>query len=256
MAFDVYVGTMTRFYRRDWENIVQQMAREQGNVYKMIYAGGEPEPPPPADDVRQAVTHWCNALSEGMKPHGIGPIGWSEADTQPYFTDRPAWQGYTALLIWAAHADHPDLPIPQALPETWAEDPAFIRSVDRQSKTRFRSILEPQLWLPADVPGVFDAPTIVSEEPTCIGSVFTLKSQLDTLLAETAAKLQECKARVLPDTPPAKKPGLLGRLLGRKQPEPEPPAENLAETAEYGLEIFRALAAKACEHRLPMLLHF
>lgn len=40
MAFDVYVGTMTRFYRREWENVVQRMSREQGFEYTMIHAGG------------------------------------------------------------------------------------------------------------------------------------------------------------------------------------------------------------------------
>ena len=56
MAFDVYVGTMTRFYRRDWENVAQRMSREQGIRYNVIYAGGEPAAPPSADEVREAVT--------------------------------------------------------------------------------------------------------------------------------------------------------------------------------------------------------
>jgi len=145
MAFDVYVGTLTRFYRREWENVVQRMSREQGMQYKMIYAGGEPEPPAPADDIRQAVIGWRSALSEGLKPHGFGPVTWDEGDSVPYFTDRPGWEGYGGLLVWAAHDEHPEMPVPMHLPESWVDDPAYQRSADPKSPSRYQSILEPQM---------------------------------------------------------------------------------------------------------------
>src|SRR4029453_7167218 len=122
-----------------------------GFEYTMIYAGGEPEPPPPADEVRRAVAGWSAALSGGLAPPGCwtGRVEWEEGDDPPYFTDRPAWDGYTALLLWAAHAEHPDLPPPPAdVPEAWTDAPAYQRSTVRELKSRFRTILEPQLWLP------------------------------------------------------------------------------------------------------------
>lgn len=256
VAFDVYVGTMTRFYRHDWENVAQCMAREQGMQYTMIYAGGQPEAPPPAKEVRQAVSGWCRALSGGLEPHGYGPVQWDEGDHQPYFTDRPAWDGYSALLVWAAHADHPDLPLPAEVPESWVDDPAYQRSIVREFKSRFRTILEPQLWLPTEFPFVFEAPTLVSEDKTCIGSAFTLKQQLDDLHAQTSDKLQQLKS-IGPTGPPSpKREGLFGALRRGKKREPEPPNAGLAETAAFGLQLFRDLATKACEHRLPILLHF
>ncbi len=256
MAFEVYVGTRTRFYRRDWENVAQRMAREQGIQYTMIYSGGKPEAPPPATDIRQAVTGWCRALSGGLEVHGCGPAQWDEGDQQPYFTDRPAWDGYSALLVWAAHAEHPDLPVPGEVPESWVDDPAYVRSTVREYKSRFRTILEPQLWLPTEFPFVFDAPTIVSDDKTCIGSAFTLKLQLDELHAQTAEKLEQLKStrQTVPSSP--KKAGLFGSLLRGKKREPDPPKAGLAKTAAFGLQLFRDLATKACEHRLPILLSF
>ncbi|HTK76374.1 MAG TPA: hypothetical protein VL371_14010 [Gemmataceae bacterium] len=255
MAFDVYVGTMTRFYLREWENVAQRMAREQGMHYQMIYAGGEPEPPPSADDLRQAVASWCEALSGALQSHGFGPVVWDEDEQKPYFTDRPAWDGYSALLVWAAHAEHPALPIPAEAPQSWAEDPAYQRSTLREFKSRYRTILEPELWLPTEFPFVFEAATLVSEK-ACIGSVFTLKQQLDDLHQQTGTQLERLRQTPQVDAPGTKKPGFLGGLFRRTRPRPEPDKPGLAEVAESGLAIFRDLSAKACEHRLPMLLHY
>ena len=256
MAFDVYVGTLTRFYRREWENAAQRMAREEGMIYNMIYAGGEPEPPPEAEELREAVQGWCDAMNRGMQPHGIGTIGWDESDERPYFTDRPSWDGYSGLLIWAAHAEHPDLPLPDEVPESWVEDPAFQRSTVREFKSKYRTILEPELWLPTEFPFIFNAPSLVSEN-ACIGSVFTLKQQLDELHSQTATQLQELiAANNISETEP-KKSGILGGLFRRKNREPKKQAKpGVAEVVEFGLSVFRELAAKACEHRLPMLLHY
>src|SRR5882724_7787963 len=102
MAFDAHVGTLTRFYRREWENVAQRMARTQGLKYEKIYAGGKPEDPPAADEIRQAVTDWCSALTSGLKGHGVEAVSWDERDDQPYFTERPGYDGYGAMLLWAA----------------------------------------------------------------------------------------------------------------------------------------------------------
>lgn len=182
-------------------------------------------------------------------------VAWDEGDERPYFTDRPAWEGYRGLLVWAAHAEQPDLPPPAELPDSWLDDPAFQRSANRQFKTRFRTILEPQLWLATDFPFVFESPTLVSDEPTRIGSVFMLKQQLDTLHAETASHLARLTATRPADLPVSGKQGILGKLFGR-QPEPEPAKSRLADAAQRGLQVFRDLAAKACEQRLPILLSF
>ncbi len=259
MAFDVYVGTMTRFYRREWENLVQKTARQQGTRYTMIYAGGDPEPPPPAEAIRQAVATWCDGISRGLAAHGQNPLSWNESDDQPYFTDRPAWEGYSALLVWAAHDEHPDIPLPSTVPRSWADDPAFERSTAKEFRSRYRTILEPQLWLPADFSFLFDFPTLTSEEPSRIGSTFMLRRELDDLAERTRGKIQQLKTgRPNPPEPPPvmTKPGLIARLFGGRQKAPPPPEPGLAETVEFSLQIFRDLASKACEHRLPILLSF
>jgi len=235
MALDVYVGTMTRYYRRDWETVGQRWAREQGTKYGVIRPGGAP-PSPSAEQIKEAVTTWCAAMTDALAPHGFGPVNWDEDDHQPYFTDRPGWVAYCALLVWAAHSEHPDLPLPNIPPESWADDPAYQRSTKSEFKTRFRTILEAQLWVPSDFPFVFGFPTLASEKASYIGSIFTLKKQLDDLDARTSDQLQQLKA-----------PGSQIR---------KPNGRSLVEEAHAGLKIFRNLANQACEHRLPLLLDF
>jgi hypothetical protein len=255
MALDVYVGTMTRFYRREWENVAQRMAREQGIQYTIIHAGGPPEAPPSANEVRGAVAAWCSSLSAGLAAHGCAPLEWNEDDTQPYFTDRPAWVGYTALLVWAAHTEHADLPMPIEVPESWADDAAYQRSQQPEFRSRFRTILEPQLWLPVEFPFVFEAPTIHSEDPARIGSTFTLKQQLDDLLALSDNGLRTDRPSSSPNRDSAER-SFIGRLLGHRPIQPQSQQSDLAAAAGAALRIFRTLAEDACEHRLPILLDF
>jgi hypothetical protein len=111
------------------------------------------------------------------------------------------------------------------------------------------------LWLPAEFPFVFSGPTLAVEK-TCIGSVHTLKKQLDDLYQETAERLQELKLAVKTPPPEINKSGLLARLFSRKPKSPESARPALGELAEFAISIFRELATKACEHRLPMMLDY
>lgn len=256
MAFDVYVGTLTRYYRREWENVAQKLSREQGYTYRRIVAGGESdEPLPAAEDIQAAVGGWCRAMSAGIEPHGFGRIMWDEGEEQPYFTDRPSWNGYSGLLLLAAHSEHPELPTPKYLPEVWSEDAAYERAVQRDSKTRYRTILMPSLWLPTEFPFVFEGPTLASEENSCIGSVFTLKEQLDDLNDRSLELRARLKAAATA-APAAAATGFLGKMFGKKNPPPEEERDTFAEAAEVGLQVFRQLATQACEHRLPILLDY
>ncbi|MBI1825617.1 MAG: hypothetical protein HYR83_04450 [Planctomycetes bacterium] len=235
MALDLYVGTMTRFYRREWENVVQRQAREQGVKYNIIHANGEPPAPAPANEIREIVTLWCRRLSHDLVQDGFAPVSWDESDDKSYFTDRPGFDGYAALLIWAAHLEHPDLPLPQELPRTWTDDAAYRRSFVPTFASRCPHLLRAALWLPSDISIVFEAPTPDSDERSVIGSVFKLNEELESLSIEM--KQQSTPKDI---APPAKKTGLLRRLLGKPQSEMKSGLA-LIENARWGLETFRSL---------------
>ncbi|MCX5661442.1 MAG: hypothetical protein NTW19_17305 [Planctomycetota bacterium] len=256
MAFDLYVGTLTRFYRREWENVVQQRSKRDGLKYQMIYAGGPPKPPPPAAELQQIIAGWTQMLTNGLAREGLGPVTWSEDETQPYFTDRPGWQGHSALLTWAAHAVHPELPLPSHVPESWADDDAYTLCVAEGSQFAYQAILKPEIWLPVELPGILKAPTLASDS-AFIGSTFELARELKDLKVRTGDLLRERREVAARQAPKAhKEPGLIDRLLGRRKPEPTPEPPDLATVAEHSIELYSRLASLACEHRLPMLPHF
>ncbi|MBI3865052.1 MAG: hypothetical protein HY290_24520 [Planctomycetia bacterium] len=236
MAFDVYAGTFTRYYTRTWENVVQRRARIDGIQYKIICAGGDPEPPPPAHEVRSLVDSWREGINQGLAPHGLGPIEWSEDDCVPYFTDRPGWQGYSGLLLWAVYAQLSRSKPPYALPETWVNDPVYQDVLRDEKSIRYQSILQANLWLPGDFQYCFKFPGLAGDEESTIASTGWLLAQLTQLRAEEPKWTTQ---------------SLLQRVRGTKDDE-----YALESAAKDGLAIFSDLAQQAVTHRVPIVLSF
>ena len=232
MAFDIYAGTFVRFYTRDWKNVVQRQAELDGTRYQMIYAGGD-QGAPPAEDIRMAVDAWKQGINSALAPHGLGPIDWSEADGQPYFTDRPSWEGYFALQQWAAHLERPDVPVPFSLPEDPFEGTALAAVLEDDSKLHFRSIIQGGAWLPGDFDFLFKFPALTEGE-TMIGSTGRLLHELRELREKPLAweKLQ---------TAPSGKSG---------------EAIPFQEIAEWSLSAFENVVAQGHSARVPFMLSF
>jgi hypothetical protein len=233
MALDVYVGTLTRYYTRDWENAVQSQARLDGVKYQVITAGGDQGPPPKAEEVRPVILSWQQALTQGLGPALVEPVAWEESPESPYFTDRPGYAGYSALLTWTLYAHAPAASPPLDVPEDWAEDPLFEAATAAGSGSPYRQILQPAYWLPVPLDFVFEGPSPVNE-PTWIGSSPTLLKQLD-LLNEVTFRASDAD---------------LVRYLTGEFDAPSP----LEHAARFALATFRQLAMKSIEFRVPMLL--
>ena len=72
MALDLYVGTLTRYLMRDWENKAQSLAREQGIQH--IIVGLPDEPPPLRDEANELVVAWRTSRSQYLKEHLNEPL--------------------------------------------------------------------------------------------------------------------------------------------------------------------------------------
>ncbi|MCZ6787376.1 MAG: hypothetical protein O7E54_09445 [Planctomycetota bacterium] len=182
MGLDVYVGSLTRYYCRDWETIVQQMARGTGKkveVVRVIDNAQDANDDP--DQVRAAVLAWRAKLAEALKEVLVGGLDWREDDEAPYFTDKPAWDCYGDLLLWAAYEENPDLPRPEKSVEAWSEDPAYTRSNDKDAASRYPNLVKGvEVWLPADFSFTFRGPDAGGEETT-FGSSAGLQRELELL---------------------------------------------------------------------------
>jgi hypothetical protein len=251
MALDVYVGSLTRYYTGDWETLGQSIAREQGLNYVVI----RPETrswrerlagfanrlmgrsgAPTAEQTQAAVVAWRAQLARELGETPGAPLDWDESADAPWFTDRPAWDGYGSLLLLAAHDEHPELGPPTQAPEKWPEDVAWqAATADGGKGSRYRHILTPELWLPCAFEYLFEAATL-GGPPAVIGSSVALREQLYALNGKTFQGSAEDLA-----------------AWRRDAPEQGGPFD---ASARYGLALFTEMAEKSVTHRLPMKLDY
>ncbi len=259
MGLDVYVGPFTRYLAGDWELATQTAAREMGLELEVVRANETDDAVTDPDELRAAVLEWREALATRL---GI-PLEWAEDDEAPYFTDKPDWDGYASLVLLAANAEHPEIPLPDELPDEPFDHPLFEavaggrrrgllrRRKEPEEPPRYASLYTPEVWLPCDADGVWSAPFVNGESVT-MASTETLVTDLGDLqrrLGATPKDLEEWR-----------RSGGGGEVVGTVEMDGRT-FERLApgklpDVGRFGLAVFLELAEKAVEHRLPMKLDY
>ena len=185
MGLDVYVGSLTRYYARDWETVVQRHARETGMSLNVLRPNEPEDIVTDLDTIRAAVCTWRDNLSSGLGDNIDEPFNWDESAESPYFTDKPAWDCYSSLLVWSAYLEHPDLVRPAACVEDWTKDEAYLRSSSKDFQTEYPALLRStEIWLPANFQFTFAAAD-VSGNTVNFGSVLALRDELAHINART-----------------------------------------------------------------------
>ena len=122
MGLDIYAGTLTRYYSHNWKTVVQQWAEENGYTFNRITPDGEPadneEELSPAE-IQAAVEDWRDqilaAISQPNQPHYTP---WPEDNERPYYTDKPDWDAFGAMLLVAACHTYEE-PVPLTVEKDW-----------------------------------------------------------------------------------------------------------------------------------------
>ena len=236
MGLDIYVGSLTRYYARDWETVVQKHARETGMPLTVLRPNDPEEVITDQNAIRVAVSTWRDNLTAGLGNNIDEPLKWDESADSPYFTDKPAWDCYSSLLLWAAYLEHPDLVRPAGCIEDWNADEAFKRSSSNGFQTEYPALLcNTEIWLPANFTFTFAA-SDVSGKTINFGSVQALRDEL----AEINARTWRADSATL--------------AAWRRQG-----ADHLAPLevgARFAFAIFYDLASAAADHRLVMKLDY
>jgi len=183
MGLDVYVGSLTRYYAGEWETIVQRIGRKEGFEVSVVRVGETTDAITDPAEIQQAISLWIEGLAEALADHL--PSGtaftWQDDIAQPYFTDKPAWDCYGSLLLWAAYAEHPELERPTDFVEDWASDPAYQASSSAATGSIYGQLLDGvELWLPVDFSFTFGASDAAGNE-TAFGSCQELLRELEHL---------------------------------------------------------------------------
>jgi len=170
MALDVYVGTLTRFYTGNWRPIVAQLVdgphpdcgtigrvvervvdfqtRTSDGKAQNIEVKVNQDQIRPASVARERIESWRREVNGTLETRLTHPIEWVEADDGEYFTDKPGWGPYGALLLWAAHEEHPEFGWPTEVPKDLGTDPAFAASSEESMSSRYPTLLRGDFWLP------------------------------------------------------------------------------------------------------------
>ena len=236
MGLDVYVGSLTRYYSRDWEIIAQQLGRQIG--MKVVVERHNEAPDAVRDPIviREAVLAWRRALSTGLEAELARPLEWDESPESPYFTDKPGWDCYSDLLLWAAYEEHPQFNRPDAKVEDFSTDPAYQASNEESFNSRYPSLLgNLELWLPCEFSFTFRVEDAGGNK-AWMGSSVQLLTELRTLndrtwKADPATASQWRNTESMHGTP-------------------------LESGGRFAFSILLSLAEKSVLHRLPMKLDY
>jgi hypothetical protein len=232
MALDVYVGSLTRYYANGWENPGERAARVRG-ASPPVRSAGRTDDAKSQDRIRARVIAWRAALATSLGDHFAGPLEWDETEAAPWFTDRPGWDGFGSLVLWAAYAEHPALRLPETLPEEWDHDVALMRSTAEGFRSRYSHLVRNvEMWLPVAFDITFEGEDVEGRR-VVMGSVTTLRRQLADLNAATwKASAADLAAW---ETIPAE-------------------AGSVETRARYAFAVMTALAQRAQTECLPMKL--
>ena len=121
MGLDIYAGTLTRYYSHNWKTVVQQWAEENGYSFNRITPDGEPaddEELSPTD-VQAAVENWRDQILAAISQPNQPPYApWPEDNEKPYYTDKPDWDAFGAMLLVAACRTYEE-PVPPTVEKDW-----------------------------------------------------------------------------------------------------------------------------------------
>ncbi len=189
MGLDIYVGSFTRYYAHQWETVVQKAGREQGvQVVTMLRQAESPDAIKDPAIINTGVLQWRDLLLQGMRAAGsnVTALAWDEGLETPYFTDKPGWDCFGALLILASH-EQAVVPVfssryPKKLPDSWQKDSRLQGAT--AAGGRYSHLLGCEVWLPVDLPDPFEGPR-PNAQPCRFGSSIRLQQQLIELNGRT-----------------------------------------------------------------------
>jgi hypothetical protein len=236
MGLDVYVGSLTRYYCGNWETVVQRFGRQQGMPVHVVRPGGDSGERLDAKVVLEAVTLWREALNAGLADQVEHPLDWDEGPDTPYFTDKPAWDCYSDLLLWAAYEEHRGIDRPISHVENIADDPALQASRAEGFHTRYPNLLrDVEFWFPVDLDFTFEAMDLTGKKMRFGSSVGLLR------------ELRDLDSRTWKSSPDE---------VQKWARENSPHGAPLESGAKYAYSLMCGLAADAIEHRLIMKLDY
>ena len=179
MGLDIYAGTLTRYYSRNWKTVTQQLAEAHGFEVSIIRPNGSDVDLNPSE-IQQVVENWRDQILTAVTPESQPVyVPWTENNETPYYTDKPDWDAFGALLLYAACAIYKD-PLPPTVEKNWDfYNHPVIRRMAENEKVMW-SLFQAEWWLPIDEAFMFKGP-LPNGAVKVIGTTAQLRRELEMI---------------------------------------------------------------------------
>jgi hypothetical protein len=179
MGLDIYVGTLTRYYKHNWKTVVQQMAERLGIKCNIIRAYEEIEVT--IERVLSDTKNWEEQLLKSIFTNGEPFPPWTEDyDTTPYYTDKPDWDAIGALMMYVAYKFCKQ-PLPETIPKNYDFfNDEYVKKAILDEKLVFSLLQGDGWWAPFDDTFMFHFPLMNGKE-MYFGTSGLLKKELESI---------------------------------------------------------------------------
>ena len=259
MGLDIYAGTLTRYYSHNWKTVVQQWAEANGYAFQKITPDGEPaddeEEPSPAQ-VQGIVENWRDQILAAVSPPGQAPYApWPEDNERPYYTDKPDWDAFGAMLLAAACHTYGE-PVPSTVEKDWdfMTHPVIARLAEDREQvwSLFRGTT---WWLPLSDAFLFQAPLPTNNAAT-ISTVGGLRKELERL-NQLAWQADEDTILSWSETEGYPTDGVIGKDGKLSKADiPEHTRYDTGSLARFAFSMFWQAIKFAEEQQVPILLDY
>ena len=183
MGLDIYAGTLTRYYSRNWKTSVQQWGEANGVNVNIVRPEEQQGETVPADEILQDVTGWREQLIEALGGSITRRPFWTEDnDVTPYYTDKPDWDAVSALQLYVScKATGSEVPEKVAKRFDVYETPEYKKFMEK--KQNAISLFDSDgWWLPIADSFIFRGYLLTGHE-RIIATVGMLKNELEEINA-------------------------------------------------------------------------
>jgi hypothetical protein len=258
MGLDIYAGTLSRYYARDWQTVVQSI----GGV--IVYPDGEPEKVN-IETATAVVLAWRDLMNTNIEDFRNLPLDWSEDSNVAYYTDKPDFEGWLALQLWAAYADEEPAsrPTGRADQELLENDRVFQAAQFQEVPNPLVATLQCEFFVPSELTFVFK-----SEDPngheTWIGTTAALRAVLKTIDMKTwNATFDDLEAWLQKGLPAeivveAQNKSWIGRLFG-KSPSHSliyRGTDRMQHAAKFAFAVYQRAIEFSDKHNVPIVLDY
>lgn len=184
MGMDIYAGTFTRYYARNWKTATQKFCEENGIKYSMTRAPENEVPEGqevPPDEIEKDVAEWQEYMVSALKKVGIEAAEtWKDDNVKPYYTEKPDWDAFGALLIYAS-AKLLGKKVPEEFPKNmdFCNHELFKKAMDKECAdwSMFAGVCH---WIPIKDNFMFNY-VLANGKEASIGTVAGLRYELEQI---------------------------------------------------------------------------